>query len=172
MYSKYSLFLQGHLPGCIFIQHVAQSADGPCKARSHCPFNGGTVRPIHWPWRIPIIWSNPRLSFLMASLRQEQSRCEALESCLSAILLTRTDASPLAAGILILHRSFWDVCASSKWTRSNKQETYGFLASRSVLNYSDGCACWVWHISWGMRSYLLGVSSEWWREGGWSEQES
>jgi len=63
------------------IQHVAQSADGPCKARSHCPFNGA----------------------VKDSLRQEYSRCEALES---SILLTRTDASPLAAGILILHHSF------------------------------------------------------------------
>ena len=85
------------------IQQVAQSADGPCKARSHCPWHCGT--PYVYPLAVKdsyYLIQSPTL-ILDGSLKQEHSRCDALESCLSAIL---TGASPLVAGVLILHHTF------------------------------------------------------------------
>jgi hypothetical protein len=109
MYSKYSLFLQGHLPGYIYYttrrlvgRWPLQGPESLSIQRWHC----GT--PYVYPLAVKdsyYLIQSPTL-ILDGSLKQEHSRCEALESCLSAILLTRTDASPLAAGILIPHYSF------------------------------------------------------------------
>ena len=141
LYSNFNVFkvFAIHLPGpCIY---VVQSADGSCKAQSYCPFiNCGTRSrmSLPWPWSIPIVWSSPRLPFLMASPRVHCcTHRELSEPAIPVVysVLKNPWQLPYSFSGSLSH-SFWDVqCASSlrlSWTRGNKQGTYGFIAGVGV----------------------------------------
>ena len=158
MYSKYSLFLQGHLPGCIYYTTRRPVGGWPLQGseslsiqRWHCETYPLAVKDSYYLIQSPTLILD---GFL---------KTRTISPWGSRILPLRNSAHPdrcLTTGRWHLNSPLllWRcMCFISKWTRSNKQETWVFLASRSVLNYSDGCACWVWYISWGMRSYLFEV---------------